>query len=248
MLKTEKPLNVSLSDGKRAYGRIREVEGAPVVVMAHGGTCRINDHPYEYASRRISNAGFSVYRFAFYDYAQDARTTTDLSIEDHISDIDSVVRYFVERGNSVSVIGHSIGGLAALASRERRFDSLVLWDASHPAQLDPRNWPDLWKWEPALDCWRFENGIVSLFDKRFVESFMALDADTAAATMDKPVKYIGASESVNANVARDYFALTRNEAKSLHVIEGADHGFTSEAHADELVDETLQWLRLHGLS
>ena len=110
------------------YGTYREVPGAPLVIFSHCLAGERNSLEYFNGARAMSDAGFSSYRFDYYGYDVDARNLVDCIVPEHVADFDLVVKTFKEEDpdRSVTVIGHSLGGLVILMSERQQFDAAVL--------------------------------------------------------------------------------------------------------------------------
>ncbi|MGH8884470.1 MAG: alpha/beta hydrolase [Egibacteraceae bacterium] len=249
MTETEKVIPIPGTD-KRIYGLLREVPGAPLAVLVHCLTAGKNSTKYYLGARALEQAGFSSFRFDLYGGADDARKLLDCTIETHADDLDLVVEGLKDEqpDRPITVIGHSLGGLAILTSKAQAFDAVVLWDATHADA-----WPDKdtledehTVWEPALGCYRLKWSCDILISEEMLRSYRHLDSNALISWLRKPVKVIAAGANTRLlDRQREYYAHA-NEPKALAVIDGADHNFTNGETMTELFRETIDWLNQHG--
>lgn len=232
----------------KAYGVFREVSGAPVVVLAHGLGQSADQHPLPAAALALSEVGFSSYRFNFYGFAPDARKLADSTIDSLVDDFDAVVSHFRHTHSHVSAVGHSVGALVVLCSKQREFDSAVLWDCSPPESGDWKAQSRYWIWHDDWERWTPASGVQYVVEDEFPSSQMAVNSSAVLGSFDRPLKFINASQYPELTTfARDSYELA-SQPKSLSTIDGADHGFTFEIHARQLFAETIDWLKEHGRS
>ena len=103
----------------------------PLVVFVHGFTGHKNEHQFFNAARFFEKKGISTFRFDLYSWQDDARKLDDCTLSLHGQDLDTLIKYFRNKGvKKISVVGHSFGGPSVLLSKKKDFDSAVLWDPS----------------------------------------------------------------------------------------------------------------------
>lgn len=172
-----------------------------------------------------------------------ARNLVDCTIHTHAGDIETVVTALRAEGyGPIVVLGHSLGGLSALVADPQSMDAVVLWDGTHTA-----HWPEqvgfedeFTTYEPALDLYINRGGIDSLLSAAYLD-YRRVDGEALIARLQCPVLIVVAGATPFAEVFQRYFAVA-NEPKSLAVIAGADHNFTTGDTMDELLGETISWL------
>ncbi len=228
------------------YGTLREVPGAPLVVFSHCLTGNRNSLEYFTSARAFSEQGISSYRFDYYAYEDNARNMVDCTINDHVSDLDLVVNTFKaeQPERSITVIGHSLGGLVVMMSKAQEFDAAVLWDATHnSAWKDPTHLEDGHTvWEPALNMFRFRWGIDILVTREYLESYRMLDHDDIARKFNKPLLVVTAGEGVLQEGGRRYHEHSAGTSE-LIVLDGADHCFYNGETLRELQQLTVEWVK-----
>lgn len=248
MTEVEKIIPIPGAD-KRIYGLLREVPGAPIVVLVHGITADMNCVQLYLAARALEQADFTSYRFDLYGWDLDARDLLECTVDVHADDLDVVVDALRKEQpeRPVSVIGHSLGGLAVLASKARAFDAAVLWDASHDRGWDKDTFEDVrLTWEPTLGCYRMRHGVDCLVSEAMLRSWRGRDCNALIEAFDKPVKIIAAgANDFMLDWERAYYERA-NEPKALAVITDADHNFFTGETMTDLFAETIDWLDQHG--
>ncbi|HEV7467085.1 MAG TPA: alpha/beta fold hydrolase [Candidatus Dormibacteraeota bacterium] len=244
---------------KVIHGLLREVPGAPLVVLVHCLTGWKNSTKYYLGARALERAGFSSFRFDLYGYADDARKLLDCTVATHADDLDLVLAVLREEqpDRPISVIGHSLGGLTILCSRRQGFDAVVLWDATHSGGWQPRQaeehadpahpyGDESTVWEGSLDCYRLRWGCDILVSEAMLRSYRDPDCNALISQLHRPVKVIAAGANAFLRSVQNEYYEHANEPKALAVIEGADHNFETGETMVELFAETVRWLDQHG--
>lgn len=235
----------------RIDGKFREVAGSPIVVLVHCLTGNMDSTKYYMGARALEHAGYASYRFNLYG-SDGGRDFLDCTLSTHVDDFDLVVRRLKEElpGRPVIAIGHSLGGLTVLASRQRHHDAVVLWDATHA---------DHWEgdtiesedtvWEPSLGLYRVTWGVPVLMSRALLESFRFLDCDALVRDLELPMLSVIAGANIPRGIAarRRYHELSRGP-KRLVTIDGADHNFTNGETLSELHAATIEWLSDAGFA
>lgn len=243
MVSEEVRIQIPGSD-RRIHATLDEIPGAPVVVFSHGLAASRDSTQFYNGAIAAINAGCSSLRFDFYGCEDDQRKLLDCTIWDHVADLDAAVRYLKEKDESrdVIVVGHSIGALAAILSKEHRYDALVLWDPTHPA-----SWPgaDLGDettiFEPSLDMFRLRWGVDVLVTSAFLQSCSEVDAEAQLALLQKPLLIVAAGGGVLVPFGRRYLDAAR-KPKTFAIIDGADHGFLRGDSLARLYETTFDWI------
>lgn len=245
----ERPYDIEIpASGKTIYGLLREVEGvpnAPLVVLVHGFTGHRNEPLHYNGSRFLEQAGFATYRFNQYGSEADARKLLECTVETHVADLDLVIGHFRRLSDRpISVIGHSLGGLTIMASKERDFDAVVLWDPTLPERGNFAERPDSYAWVEPLGVWLVKDGISVLVSDEMGASWQAVPPG-AITGLECPVKLVAAGDHTLVEACQRYYEAA-NEPRSLSVVEGADHEFLNRETQQQLFHETVDWLERYG--
>jgi len=228
------------------YGKLREVPGAPIVVLVHclGGWMDATE--YYVGARALERAGYASFRFDLYNGHPDSRSLIDCTLSTHAADFDLVVEQLkIELpGRPVIAAGHSLGGLTILASQRRAHDAVVLWDATHTGHWEGDGIEDATtRWEPALGLYRLTGGLDVLVTEDFLASYRFLDCDRLVDDLDLPLLSVVAGDNVPRGVAaRIRYHDRAPGPKKLVVIDEADHSFSNGETLDRVHRETIAWL------
>ncbi|WP_157772657.1 alpha/beta fold hydrolase [Pseudoponticoccus marisrubri] len=119
-------------DGVRLHGRIAGADGAPLVIVLHGGPG--GDHRSLRALEGLSD----IYRVLFYDQrgaGLSERVTEDrLGMQDHLADLDALIA--AHGGGPVVLVGHSWGAMLATAYLGHRPEAVSQAVLIEPGFLD----------------------------------------------------------------------------------------------------------------
>jgi dienelactone hydrolase len=243
---SEYALNIPVPDTDfRLNGWLREVDGAPLVILVHGITGHCNEVQFWAAARALEAAGFSSYRFNLYDAPyNNGRPFVDCTIEIHAADLDLAVRTLraQQPDRPIAVIGHSLGGMTVLSSTERGFDAAVLWDPSHGDRGKRNTSGETGYFERVGDGWIAHENVPVVLGEAMIDSWVTHPTDELMAAFDKPVKIIAAGESGLLPTAQRLQAAATVDCE-LAVVDGADHCFLVGDTANVLFAETVDWLR-----
>jgi esterase/lipase len=234
------------------YGKFREVPGAPIVVLVHCLTGGMDITKYYIGARELERAGYASYRFDFYNGEDHGRDILDCTLWTHVEDFDLVIERLRAEfpGRPIVAAGHSLGGLTILASKQRQYDGVVLWDATHADHWETTTIDsDDIVWEPALGLYRFTGGVEVLMSREFLESYRLLDCDALVRDFDVPMlSVIAGANTARGIKARSRYHELSQGPKRIVTIEGADHSFTNGETMSELHAVTIQWLEDFGFA
>ncbi|MDG9980572.1 alpha/beta hydrolase, partial [Ectopseudomonas oleovorans] len=105
--------------GSRISGRLEPPEGTPRgwAIFAHCFTCGKDNRAAVHISRALSRAGIGVLRFDFAGAGIGEPTADALNFASDVQDIRSGAKAMKAAGKTPSLlIGHSLGGLAAIVA------------------------------------------------------------------------------------------------------------------------------------
>lgn len=129
----EKPLDIHTPEGHSIEGRFTPGSSElPHVVLAPGNGSDYDDSLIRDTARHLTDREFPTFRFNFYG-GGNARARATTSLEDQVTDLETIAHFFIEehRAHKVAALGHSLGGLAIILTRNI-YDQAVLLDPSHP--------------------------------------------------------------------------------------------------------------------
>lgn len=240
-------LNIPIPDtDKTIHGRLREVEGAPIVVFVHCLTANKNTTEYYVGARFLEEAGYATYRFGLYGWEDDARRLLECTVDTHADDLDLVISTLKDRfpGRPVVAIGHSLGGMTIMSSKARGYDAVVLWEPTHADCWDERELADEYtKWEPALGLYRYIGGVDELVSREYLESYRFRDCDSLAEDFPVPMLTIlGGTDGKARNPAMARYHERTPSQSDLQILDGVDHALYEGESLTRVLDVTAAWL------
>lgn len=111
------------AEGQRLTGTLDQPDQGPsraVALFAHCFTCTRNIKAARHISQALTEAGFSVLRFDFTGLGESEGDFADTTFSSNLDDLEAAAKWL---GRELSppqlLLGHSLGGAAALACAER---------------------------------------------------------------------------------------------------------------------------------
>jgi hypothetical protein len=221
-------------EGETIVGVLHLPDGMPAagVVMCHGFTGhKAETHRlFVHAARDFAGHGLAVLRFDFRGSGDSGGEFREMTVSREIADVRAALGYLCSRpevdASRVGVLGLSMGGCVAacLAGREARVKALVLWAAlAHPGRIFERLFPEFGDRE-VFDMNGWDVGRAFLEDARTLHPLEEIKRYAGPAL----IVHGSRDESVPPSDADDYRAVLGERSK-LHLVEGADHVFSSFA-------------------
>lgn len=241
----QKYIRLKTGDGHTIYGVLdsSSKKSNTLAVFVHGLTGHPNEHTFYNAARMFPKKGVDVFRFALYDGAKGGRNLTDCTITTHAEDLNKVLAHFRKKYKTMAVIGHSLGSPTILKSGAADADVVVLWDPSYLEDF---------KVEKVLlrgkEMYIEEWGVTFLLNPALCKEWLTFDGKNELpliAQLGKPLKIIAAGKGVLKEGSKRY-AEAAQKPKDLTIIKNATHTFDEEGVEDELLKETLAWIKKHA--
>jgi len=225
---------------------------APGVVMCHGFTgMRIEAHfLFVKAARELCAAGMNVLRLDFRGSGESDGLFEDMTIEGEIADARAALAALraepTVAAGRVGLLGLSLGGLVAAcaAARDGQVKALVLWAAVADLMEVFEQRADWEQVQAALDRDGYVERGAHRVGRGFWEDCRRLDPLAELASYPGPALVVHGSEdqAVPPTHAQRYLAALPTEDKTVHIIEDADHTFTSVAWEREVISVSRDWL------
>ncbi|GAB4407599.1 MAG: alpha/beta fold hydrolase [Anaerolineales bacterium] len=244
------------NQGQNLYGMLHLPQGPgphPAVALLHGFTGHRSESHFIFTkqARHLARHGIAALRFDFRGSGESEGDFADMTIEGEISDAAAALDWLSAQPEidkaRLGVLGLSLGGLVAacLAGRDPRVRALVLWAApanlaevlTKGAETAPR--PPVPQ-PKGLDI----GGLV--VGHEFIRQVMTVRPLDEIRHFTGPTLVVQgtADQSVPPKDAHEYMnALTG--PKSLLLVNGADHTFSSVAWEEEVMTASTNWFAQH---
>lgn len=235
----EENIKIPLADGHVIHGVLRGKLEAPLIIFVHGFTGYKDEHMFFNGARFFEKHGISTFRFNLYGEDKDERKLNDCTLSLHAEDLDTVIDYFKDKVPSITVVGHSFGGVVVLLSKKQKFDKVVLWDSTG----NPNEVTDPARYVKELDkYYNHEWGVASTFSKDMYEENKTIKPNELVKNIHVPIKIIvaGAGDLVEAG---EQLFENANEPKSFTKVWDAHHNFNENGVEETLFQVTLEWIK-----
>lgn len=229
----EEEIRTSTDNGAVVYARLREVPGAPIVVISHGMTGHMNGRLELGFARRLERNGYSSLRYNSYDWADDARNLCEMGLQEHLADLGAVIAWAREQGPSVVALGHSFGATCIVLRGAESIAAGILWD---PAPQ--KDWAEMNRNIATFDAERRQyvqrERVAVIFSERMLQEVEQADAASAAKGFNAPLLVISSPEWPHINRAGQEYAEQAPHSTRIEIA-GADHNFTDDRFGDGVV-------------
>lgn len=236
----EKQIKIRTPDKKIIYGTLRGSLKNPLVIFVHGLGGHKDEHIFFNGARFLEKNGFSAFRFDLYNYKADARKLQDCTLSLHAKDLDTVIRYFRNKGvKTVFVVGHSFGGPTILLSKRQDFNKVVLWDPSIRTNDLEKEFHYIKEFNSYYADW----GAAVIIGKEMVEEGKLIKPPLLIRQIHVPIKLIFAGKGeLKERDWKRYFD-NANQPKAMAVISNASHNFNEDGTEEKLFEETLSFIK-----
>ena len=222
-----------------------EASPAPGLIMCHGFTGhKAETHRlFVAAARDFCRHGLAVLRFDFRGSGDSAGEFREMTVSREIADAAAELDFLSARAEvdseRLGVLGLSLGGCVAacLAGRDARVGALVLWSAvAHLERLFERLLPEFGE-APVLDYQGWGLG------RAFLEELPQIQPLETVTGFAGPglVVHGTRDESVPPSDGKDYHKVLGDRCR-LHLVQGADHTFSSLAWQEEAASVSRDFL------
>jgi putative redox protein len=202
---------------------------------------------YFLLAKRIAEMGMCSLRFDYSDCIGESEgSCTDMRLSRQVMDTISALDYVVSKGyRRIGLFGHSLGGATAIvtAANDERVNALV--SAAAPTRLGRDTFfndnASEWQRTGFVTFSTWNKGDIRIpFD--FYKDLEKYDATVLISRVHVPVLIIQPGQDIVVP-SRGSIELYEkaNEPKSIKVIEGSDHLFSSKAYEDMMVGLAAEW-------
>jgi len=234
--------------GARLEGILHRAEGDPrgAVLLAHCFSCGKDLHTTSRLSKALAASGYAAFRFDFTGLGESGGAFETTSVSSNISDLTRAAVALIERGfGPCALVGHSLGGAAALlaARRLKTLDAVATIAApstvTHVRHLFTDQEATIraeGKAEVSVGGTPFCLGEAFLDD---LDSHSVLDA---ASELTVPYLAIVATADTIVEPANGYELAAAAPDGRVVEIDDADHLFSKRPHADEVATALVSFL------
>lgn len=226
-------------------------ERVPMVCIFHGFTGNKMEPHFIFVklSRMLEKKGIASVRFDFAGSGESDGNFIDMTISKELEDAKAILDYvksldFVDT-SKIGALGFSMGGaVASMLAGDRKEDiqTLCLWaPAGNMKELitlviNEKDIQEMCK----VGFWDAGGLLVGT---EFLDDALSLDIFGKSAPYDKNVVLIHGTEdqTVPLSTSEKYLEIYETQAV-LHIIEGANHSFSSKAWEEEVLDYTIGFL------
>ncbi|NNE73239.1 MAG: alpha/beta hydrolase [Acidimicrobiales bacterium] len=237
------------SAGSRLQGVLHQPDGPVVgsVLLAHCFTCSKDTQTTSRLAKALTRAGYVAFRFDFTGLGQSGGEFSETTVSSNVGDLSRAAVTLIERNAGPCVlVGHSLGGAAALLAARRLKTVTAVAVVGAPASVehvthlfgDARaEIETVGSAEVCIGGRPFRVG------RSFLDDLANHDVIDAAANLARPLLVVvpGADAVVPPSEGRRIYDAAA-EPKQLVEVAGADHLLTNRDHADELARTLVEWL------
>jgi dipeptidyl aminopeptidase/acylaminoacyl peptidase len=215
----------------------------PIVILCHGFFRSKDSKTYVGLERILNEEGISTFRFDFFGHGESGGKFEEVTTSEAVDDVLGAIKFLKESGyKKIGLMGSSFGGMASILAASRVDDLYVLALKSPVSDYsslfqDHQNEQEVKKIK--------EKGFTYITDiegkKRrlnisfFIDAQKA-DAYEAAKKIKIPALIVHGDKDDSVPVEQSQRTASLMENCRLEVIEGADHGYSNEAHYKEMLD------------
>ena len=245
----EKTFAFASGAGSQLSGHLERPEGTPRgwAIFAHCFTCGKDSRAAVYISRALSRAGIGVLRFDFAGTGIGGGMGEAVSFASDVEDLRAAAKAMAAAGMSPSlVVGHSLGGTAAIVAAADLPDVAAVVTIGAPADLQhilrlfgPN---DLDTIASAGEASVEIAGRPFLIRRSFLEAVEGIDVEKSIASMRRPVLVMHSplDQVVGIDHASRIFVVSRHP-KSFISLDTADHLLTDVADANYASAMVAAW-------
>ena len=242
------PFDFSGKSGQTLAGRLDLPEGRVVayVLFAHCFTCSKNSIAAVRIARALAARGYGVLRFDFTGLGDSGGDFADSGFSGSVSDLVAAASALREKGRAPAIlIGHSLGGAAALAAAGKIPEIVAVatiaapMDADHVMHLLSAGLDEVMaRGEAEVRI----GGRPFMIRRSFVEDLAAQDQQSRIAGLSRSLLVLHSprDEIVGIDNATRIFVAARHP-KSFVSLDGADHLLTSAKDADYVAEIVAAW-------
>ncbi|MBM7693866.1 pimeloyl-ACP methyl ester carboxylesterase [Peribacillus deserti] len=221
----------------------------PLVIICHGfiGSKTGVDRLFVKAAEKLTAENFAVLRFDYYGCGESPGQYGDTGLCDLIDQTQRVIDYslslnFIDT-ERVFLLGHSLGGAASVLAleSESRINKLILWSA---VGFPYKDITSILGSDEVLNLMEGETIEYSgyHFTRKYIDSLLKHSpVDSLKKFQGDALIIHGSDDDV---IPCKYSLLYKDIIKNseIHIVEGANHTYSSSCHFNGLIMTTIDWL------
>ena len=217
------------------------------VIMGHCFTCTKETLTTARVSRGLAQRGFGILRFDFTGLGESEGSFADSNFTTMVDDILAAAEFLENNyASPVALLGHSMGGTAALAAAVNipSCQSVVtIASPSTPSHVLHHFGQAMPRLEAGENAEINVAGIQYPVKPQFVQDVRSYDFDSILSPFDKRILALcaGNDSLVPCKEASEIIALTSSQSRLIE-LEDADHLFSNKQDTSVMIDEIGRWL------
>ncbi len=227
--------------------RIPDEDGEyPTVIVCHGFMQTKDRELYMDIANMLSYQQFVTLRFDFLHHGGSHGETTQASLTQMIKDIKTAIDYLEELPqvdkNRIVLIGHDLGGMAALLLKDKRVKAICTIASRTSTEGFMDSYFDEyeireWKKHLYYDCHEVRLGIA------FLNDIYKHDVLEAVGSKHIPLLFINGTNDKRTPFDEAKRLFYHSKIKQLELVDGADHSFTEREHRMGIIEVINNWLK-----
>ena len=226
----DNPVKLVIDSG--LLGLFWKGNGRKLLIGMHGFTGSPYEHLWSVVGRRLSENGVDVFLLPDLYW----RKFDEVSLSDHIEDMNNAISHFSGKYDEIHVAGHSLGGLAILHADQSRINSLIFIDPT-TGFSDPSE--KRFHYSECLGKWISRRRFTTIISDRLVKEWGNTNIMEMAGKINVPAKFIFAGNYNKKDLWQDALKLVRNKEVSVVM---SNHTFTVPDRSGKVADEILKWV------
>lgn len=218
-----------------------------IVIACHGFLGGKENRGWiNYLKSELEKINIGLVAFDFEGCGESEGDFADITLSRQALNLNDVIDYVrLEFAKPLILLGRSFGGSTILVGGSNHEDvqGYVLWATpvflpETFSKIMPGVYEKLQKGEKIT---YEDNGQIVSLNPNLVADFVNHDMDNHLENIkDKPVLIIHGDSDQVVEPSNAHYILSKNQAAKLHIVNGADHGFTG--HEKHRIDLTILWL------
>lgn len=234
----EKYFTIPTPDGFEINGVLNCKEKSErLIIFCHGLTGYIDEAHYVCGKNFFIEYWYEVLRFNFYDDGEKNRKLASCSLENHASDIETILKSFSDNYSEVILIGHSLWAPSIIRVENYlgRVSKIIFWDPAFDYLHMDRKFLDIW----GIKLFRWIGRYIQVSEKMISgrkENHLSLLETFSFPKKDIKIIFAGGNNKTEFKAQTDVVWIES------HNILWANHNFDEEWKEEELFEKTLEFI------